>query len=152
MCTNINLAYLLGLGINLLSFDAYQLEHMPRAYAKNITSFINRGGIICWGIVPTEPLQLERETPESLFERLLGYWKVVTGDTGLSGKEIAAQALLAPAKCCVKSLEFMGNADKQESCKIQIAPGLTAEEQSVEKAYGYLREISEMLRGKYGFY
>jgi hypothetical protein len=152
MCTNINLTYLLGLGIDLLSFDAYQLEVMPRGYAESIAAFICNGGVISWGIVPTEPLLLAKETPESLQYRLLDYWEVVAKNTSLPTGQIAAQALLAPAKCCVKSLEFTSAGEKSEDCEIELAPGLSAEEESVEKAYGYLREISATLRKKFKLY
>ena len=73
LCSNVNLPYLLGLGIKFLSFDAYQIEVMPRAYAGDVANFIKNGGIISWGIVPTEPAGQAKETPETLAERLLGY-------------------------------------------------------------------------------
>ena len=38
-----NLPYLLELGIELLSFDAYQMEIMPEGYASAVAEFL-RGG------------------------------------------------------------------------------------------------------------
>ncbi len=147
LCTNINLPYLLGLGIEFLSFDSYQMEVMPREYAESIAGFTVSGGIISWGIVPTGPLSLSRETPETLAERLLGYWNAVSRYTGLPVKQIAEQALIAPAKCCVKSLEF--SAADSAACQTVADPGLPAEEQSVEKAYASLKIVSGILKDKF---
>jgi len=148
LCSNVNLPYLLGLGIEFLSFDAYQLEVMPKGYASDIARFIRSGGIISWGIVPTEPVSLGKETPETLAGRLLGYWEVVSQNTDLSAKKIAEQALVAPAKCCVKSLEFSKDVNKADYQPEESA-GLTAEEQSVERAYDYLRTLSQILKDKF---
>ena len=148
LCSNVNLPYLLTLGIEFLSFDAYQLEVMPKGYASDVAGFIRKGGIISWGIVPTEPVSLSKETPETLAQRLLDYWEVVSQNTGLPAKQIAEQALVAPAKCCVKSLEFSKDVNKADS-QPEENPGSTTEEKSVEKAYNYLRTLSQILRDKF---
>ncbi len=148
LCTNINLPYLLELGIEFLSFDAYQLEIMPKGYTSSIAQFIEKRGIISWGIVPTEPVSLDKKTPEMLVKCLLGYWETVSQNTGVSPKRIAEQALIAPAKCCVKSLEF-NSSDNTAVCTTDKNTGINAEEQSVEKAYTYLKIISQTLRDKF---
>ena len=84
LCANVNLPYLLGMGTELLSFDAYQLELMPRDYAKYIAGFIKHEGILCWGIVPTDSDSLSLQTPQSLVNLLTAYWKVVSENTGLT--------------------------------------------------------------------
>ncbi|MFC2001884.1 hypothetical protein ACFLUZ_05215 [Chloroflexota bacterium] len=149
LCSNVNLPYLLELGIDFLSFDAYQIEVMPVGYAGSVAKFIKNGGIISWGIVPTEPVSLSKETPETLVKRLLDYWEVVSHKTGLPIKQIAEQALIAPAKCCVKSLEFSPS-DKTVANGTENNPVLTTEEQSVEKAYAYLKTLSQILKSKFG--
>ncbi|MFC1872447.1 hypothetical protein ACFLYV_01830 [Chloroflexota bacterium] len=156
LCTNINLPYLLSLGIKMLSFDAYQLEIMPKDYTKSIAEFLRAGGILSWGIVPTEPLGIEKETPGSLAQRLVGYWEVITANTDLAAEDIARGALLAPAKCCVKSLEF-ANAEATDSKPAPTRFGCgasqhgkgSAEEQSVTLGYEYLKQVSRILREKY---
>jgi len=152
LCSNINLPYLLELGTGLVSFDAYQMEVMPRDYAASVARFLREDGIISWGIVPTEPLQLQKETPDKLAELLLGYWEVVARGSDLTVKEIAGQALLAPAKCCVKSAEFSSGAVSKAAgaCPLEETAGSTAEEESVARAYGYLKELSGILKEKFG--
>ena len=149
LCTNINLPYLLGLGIEFLSFDAHQMEVMPRGYTGSVADFIRNGGIISWGIVPTEPAVLGRETPETLSRLIQGYWEAVSQSTGLPVKQIAEQALIAPAKCCVQSMDF-STGKNTATCEMGESSGATAEEQSVEKAYSYLKTLSETLKDKFG--
>lgn len=150
LCANVNLPYLLALGVDILSFDAYQIETMPREYAGDVADFIRNGGIVCWGIVPTDSTNLGRETPESLSVLLTGYWDAVSQHTGLSPAQIAEQALLAPARCCLKNIGQVGAAD-EAACQVEgISPSSSIEETLVERAFAVLQELSEMLKKKYG--
>ncbi|MFC1871393.1 hypothetical protein ACFLYF_03220 [Chloroflexota bacterium] len=149
LCANINLPYLLGLGIQLLSFDAYQMELMPKGYTASVADFIVNGGIISWGIVPTDSYTLERETPEQLAERLLSYWRVVADNAGISPVLIAGQSLLAPARCCLKNLGQVGAHNEKENKKNQGTCNLSLEEQVVEEAFVYLRTVSQLLKERF---
>ncbi len=150
LCAAVNLPYLLSLGIEVLSFDAYQIEVMPMGYTAAVGDYLRQGNIIAWGIIPTDSDSLGRETPETLAGRLAGYWDKVTAGTGIEGKQIAEQALIAPARCCLKNVGKTGSAeDDLGSCKFAPAIG-SVEETLVEKAFGYLPEISEILRRRYG--
>ena len=149
LCASVNLLYLLGLGIDLLSFDAYQLELMPKGYADAVADFVNGGGIISWGIIPTDSESLGRETPETLSNRLLSYWEVVSQNTGLSVKSIAEQALIAPARCCLKNAGRVGASDEPATCAIQESTSSTVEEQLVERAFSYLTALSGILKEKF---
>ena len=150
LCANVNPPYLLELGIDLLSFDAYQLEVMPRGYAAAITSFLERGGVISWGIVPTDSDNLNRVTPETLVELLLDYWGVVSESTGIPIGKIAEGALLAPARCCLKNLGRVGASDDSVACDIKEGTGASVEEQLVDKAFQYLKSLSRTLKEKFG--
>ena len=145
LCANVNLSYLLEIGVDLLSFDAYQMQLMPKGYADSVSSFLNNGGIICWGIVPTDSDNLSIHTPQSLADLLTEYWKVISDNTGLPVKTIAGQALLAPARCCLKNIGQVGASDDVRPDKA-IQMDLSVEEVLVEKAFGYLNEISEILQ------
>lgn len=145
LCANVNLPYLLKMGTELLSFDAFQLELIPREYTKSIAEFLSSGGILCWGIVPTDSDNLSLQTPQSLADLLTGYWKVVTENTGLPLKKIAEQALIAPARCCLKNIGQVGASDDVKHSKVKPGIDLSIEEQVVEKAFTYLKQISEIL-------
>ena len=140
LCPNVNLPYLLDLGVDILSFDAYQLEFMPRDYARAVADFLALGRIISWGIVPTESTMLSQETPESLAGRLVEYWEVIASTTGLGEREIAEQSLLAPARCCIKDMQA-----RQEASTLT-----NVEEDNVNRAFAVLRETSRILKERYG--
>ena len=149
LCANVNLPYLLGLGVDLVSFDAYQIETMPAGYAGPVADFVNGGGIICWGIVPTDSASLGRETPQSMAQLLEGYWESLSRNSGISARRVAEQSLLAPARCCLKNIGQVGAAG-EEACEIAKTPrGTTVEEGLVEKAFDYLAELARILKEKH---
>jgi len=146
LCAEVNLPYLLELGVEILSFDAYQIGFMPKEYAGSVAEFIKRGGIISWGIVSTESTVLATQTPETLAATLSSYWEVVSQNTDLSLSQIAMQALVAPARCCLSDVGQSSTADKNEGeCQVS-----SSEERIVEKAFAFLPELSQILRDKYG--
>jgi hypothetical protein len=146
LCAEVNLPYLLELGVEILSFDAYQIGFMPKEYAGSVTEFIKKGGIISWGIVPTESTGLATQTPETLARILSDYWDVISESTGLSLNQIAMQALVAPARCCLSDIGQSSTTDK-EAGECQVS---SIEEGIVEKAFAFLPELSQILRDKYG--
>ena len=146
LCAEVNLPYLLDLGVEILSFDAYQIGFMPREYAGNVAEFIKNGGIISWGIVPTESTVLATQTPETLVAILSDYWEVISESTDLSLNQIAMQALVAPARCCLSDTG-QGNTIGQTADECPIP---STEEGLVEKAFAFLPELSHILRDKYG--
>jgi len=149
LCANVNLPYLLEMGTELLSFDAYQIEVMPEEYATAAARFINNGGIISWGIVPTDSLSLNTETPENTVELLMDYWKVISEKSSLSMKQVAEQALIAPARCCLKNMGQVGASDETRTNKTTENPDATVEEMVVRKAFKYVKAVSEILRDQF---
>jgi len=146
LCAEVNLPYLLELGVEILSFDAYQIEFMPKEYAGSVAEFIKKGGIISWGIIPTESTVLATQTPETLAAILSDYWAVISESTGLSLNQIAMQALVAPARCLLSDLgQVSTDAKKASECQVS-----SSEEGIVEKAFAFLPELSQILRDRYG--
>jgi hypothetical protein len=146
LCAEVNLPYLLDLGVEIMSFDAYQIGFMPREYAGSVAEFIKSGGVISWGIIPTESTALATQTPETLAEILSNYWGVISENAGLSLNQIAAQALVAPARCCLSDLGQV-NTDGKTVSECQVS---SIEEELVERAFAFLSELSNILRDKYG--
>ncbi len=149
LCANVNLPYLLGMGFDLLSFDAYQMEIMPKDYATAVARFITDGGIISWGIVPTDSTNLGLETPIKLVKRLYDYWQVVADNSDVKVNNIAEQALIAPARCCLKNIGEVGASDEKAKEQSNETYKLSVEEQVVEKAFGYLKIVSQILRKRF---
>jgi hypothetical protein len=149
LCANVNLPYLLGMGAVVLSFDAYQIGAVPRGYAEALRDFLKSGGIVSWGIVPTDSASLAGETPESLTARLLDYWGVVCANTDIAMEEMAERALVAPARCCLKNVGTVGAVGETASDKA-VCSVAQPEEYLVETAFAYLAEISHALRDRFG--
>ncbi|MFC1944925.1 hypothetical protein ACFLX5_05560 [Chloroflexota bacterium] len=143
LCANVGLPYLLELGLEVLSFDTYQMEAMPGAYAEAVAGFMAGGGIVCWGIVPTDSAGLGRETPAGLVDRLSSYWEIVSHKGGPDLKRIAELSLVSPARCCLRNIDMV-DADHE----ISGGPS-TIEERLVERAFDFLHEVSRMLIAKY---
>jgi hypothetical protein len=140
LCADVNLPYLLELGIEILSFDAFQIGFMPKEYAWSVAEFIKKEGIISWGIVPTESTILSMQTPEKLASILSNYWEVISENTGLPSRQIAEQALVAPARCCLVDITI-NSSERTKTSNI--------EERMVEKAFSFLSEISQILKEKF---
>ncbi len=73
-------------GIDLINFDAFDYLERLVLYADNLKDFLGRGGILCWGIVPTVEFN-SRITPEFLLE------KVAKGIATLEQKGISRQII-----------------------------------------------------------
>jgi hypothetical protein len=146
LCAEVNLPYLLELGVDILSFDAYQIGFMPKEYADNVAEFVKNGGVISWGIVTTESTVLASQTPRTLAGTLSDYWNVVSQNTGLSLHQIAMQALVAPARCC---LSDTGQSSTSDNMSVECQAS-SSEEKIVEKAFAFLPEVSRILRDEYG--
>jgi len=148
LCANVNLPYLLELGVDILSFDAYQLGSMLKGSAESVAEFLRKGGILSWGVVPTDSTSLSQETPETLARRMIEYWEVIARNSGIVAEEIAHQALIAPARCCLKNIGGVG-ADGEDCAKTGSCAISTIEERLVEKAFSYLGQISGILKAEF---
>jgi methionine synthase II (cobalamin-independent) len=56
-------------GIDIINFDAFDFQERFVLYADNLNSFLKKGGVICWGIVPTQGYS-SRQTPEELSQKI----------------------------------------------------------------------------------
>ncbi len=68
-CGNTDWSILLSTSVDILNVDAYGYAQSLALYAEDVKAFLERGGIIAWGIVPAGP-QAATETVESLVARL----------------------------------------------------------------------------------
>ena len=68
-CGNTDWPTVLDTKIDILSFDAYSYGHTISLYPGEVTSFLDRGGTIAWGMVPNSEEALNAETMGSLLER-----------------------------------------------------------------------------------
>ncbi len=69
-CGNTDWSVVLQTSLDILSFDAYNYGETLALYPHEVKSFLDRGGVIAWGIVPNEEQTLAKETEASLQDRL----------------------------------------------------------------------------------
>ena len=89
-------------GIDMINFDAFSFLEKFVLYAANLQSFIKRGGMICWGIVPTQEFS-GRETPEFLLEKLQKGFSALE-KKGLD-KDLLRERLLISPSCGLGALD-----------------------------------------------
>lgn len=82
-------------GIDIINFDAFGFQDRFLLYADNLKEFLERGGIICWGIVPTQEFS-GTETPEALVENLKNDLDLLV-KKGLSRKLLLENLMLSPS-------------------------------------------------------
>jgi len=70
-CSNTDWEFVLGLRPSVVSFDAYTTAKELLLYTDSLVSYMERGGVVAWGIVPAEYKIFADETPESLYQRYL---------------------------------------------------------------------------------
>ena len=68
-CGNTDWSVLLSTNLDILSFDAYGYLETLSLYPKELGTFLERGGILAWGIVPTSEA-IQKEDAQSLVKRL----------------------------------------------------------------------------------
>ncbi|MEA3230995.1 MAG: hypothetical protein U9Q05_04470, partial [Thermodesulfobacteriota bacterium] len=67
VCANTDWSLVLASGVDIVNFDAYLYFDRFILYPDQIKTFIEAGGILAWGIVPTgDPAHIERETTDTL--------------------------------------------------------------------------------------
>ncbi len=127
LCGNPDWDFLLGLDMDILSLDVYSNAEIFASCAPSIKKFLNKGGILVWGIIPTGFETFEKENLDFLAFKLNNIWKALA-KKGIDIDQIVRNSMLSPATCCLI------NADK---------------EKTVEKAFQMTRNISRVLRKQY---
>ena len=120
------MVFLLSLNIEVLSLNAYAFGDIFVTYDK-VKTFLKRGNIVSWGIVPTYYEEFSKEDVGSIAGRLEGMWDVLV-NKGIDMEIIIENSLLAPATCNLLNL------DKTIT---------------VEKSFALLKELSLYLKNKY---
>jgi hypothetical protein len=128
LCGNPDWDFLLGLDMDVVSMDIYTNAEVFSSYARSISRFLNRGGIIVWGIVPSGLDAFKQEDVGSLSRQLEAVWNALS-KKGIDKDRLLAQGLISPATCCLV------NPDR---------------EKTVEKAFDTVKRLARHLQEKYG--
>ena len=127
LCGNPDWEFLLNRDLDILSMDIYTNREVFQAYIPSIRKFLDRGGVLSWGLVPTGCEAFSGETTEGLMAFLEDLWAFLA-KAGIDRDQLLAQSLITPATCCLI------NPDR---------------EKTVTQAFAWLRDISRRLREKY---
>lgn len=127
LCGNPDWDFLLGLDLDILSLDVYSNGEVFASYGESIKKFLERGGFLVWGIVPTNFEPFEAENLDSLEKRLEEVWDIL-GKRGIDLEFLLSRSLLSPATCCLVNPDG---------------------EKTVEEAFKVINRLSSRLREKY---
>jgi methionine synthase II (cobalamin-independent) len=103
-CGNTDWSVVLQTSLDILSFDAYNYAETLALYPDEVKSFLNRGGVIAWGIVPNEEQALSKETKASIGDRLEEAMRLLS-KKGISYDTIKSQCLITPS-CSLASISI----------------------------------------------
>lgn len=102
-CANTDWPTVMSMGVDILSFDAYDYGHTISLYPEEVARFLERGGTIAWGIIPNHEETLARESVGSLVERVEGLFRDLSAK-GISEELVVTHSLLTP-QCGLSGLE-----------------------------------------------
>lgn len=104
VCANTEWSVIFDSGVDVLSYDAYAYFDKLILYPDHLRSFIEKGGILASGIIPTAEEFIDSETPLSLVEK----WRKQTAQLeqlGIPQEIITRQTLITPS-CGTGSLSI----------------------------------------------
>jgi hypothetical protein len=128
VCGNTDWGMLTQTGTDIISFDAYDYTENLALYPDEIRDFLDRDGVLAWGVVPAvfpEPERIAKESLESLTERF--EWGLgLLVKKGFKKEELLERSLITPT----------------------CGTGAMSEELA-ERSYKLAGELSKLLRKKY---
>lgn len=128
LCGNPDWDFLLSLDLDVLSLDVFSNGEVFTSYISSIQKFLDRGGTLVWGIVPTETEPFNQEGLDSLKARFIDLWDHL-GMKGIDLELLLSRSMLSPATCCL----INGDGDK-----------------TVEEAFEVTKKLALLLRENYG--
>ena len=125
-CGNTDWGLVLETSLDILSFDAYNYGETIALYPQVVRAFLQRGGLLAWGIVPvSDAAQVSAETAAGLADRLEAAWRALAA-RGVPFDDLVSTALITPA------------------CGLGTLP-----EPAAERALALTAEVSQRLRQRY---
>jgi hypothetical protein len=124
-CSNTDWEFVLSLDPAVVSLDAYATAKEFLLYSDAVISYMERGGIVAWGIVPSDSKLFVTETTDSLYGKYLAIRSQLC--SRMPEKVFDAQSLITPS-CGIRfanregSLAIMGAA-AEISRRIRKAAG-----------------------------
>ncbi|MCK5175856.1 MAG: hypothetical protein KAR47_20855 [Planctomycetes bacterium] len=125
-CGNTEWSILIDAGVDIVNFDAFDFGHTIALYAGDVKEFLERGGVLAWGVVPTSDV-IRSQSAEGLADHLEKMMDSLAGK-GIDKATIAEQAIITPS-CGTGSMDAA----------------------DAEKVFELTGELSQIMRKRYGF-
>jgi len=104
-CSNTDWEFIMDLDPAMISLDAYTTAKEFLLYADAIQAYMERGGVVAWGIVPAEYKIFATETVDSLYSRYCGIRTQLTKQVPV--ELFDAQSLITPS-CGIRFADVAG--------------------------------------------
>jgi hypothetical protein len=95
-CADLDWSLLLEAELDIISFDAYQYAVSFALFPDLIRSFLERGGVVAWGLIPTGGEPMAGETLASLQGRAQRLWQELQRKN-VDLRLVRSQSLVTPA-------------------------------------------------------
>ena len=83
-------------GFDMLNFDAFSYSSAFLAYARQIQKFLQKGGLVAWGMVPSSH-HIDDTVADELYARIVEMVDEVAAAGDLGREEILARSVLTPS-------------------------------------------------------
>lgn len=126
-CANFDWSLVMQTKTQSINFDAYQFGGTMAMYPEALGRYLERGGTIAWGIVPTMPAgDVTSEAPEDLAERLEDFIDAAAAAGAIDKQQLLEASWVTPT--C-------------EPATMQV--------DMAEKIYEHTAEVSKLMRKKF---
>lgn len=132
LCGNPDWDFLLNLEIDILSFSAFHRGDLLVKYLDSVRGFLDRGGIISWGIIPVGFDDFKDETVQKAIDRIELLWDALE-KKGISREVLVPQGMLMPATCSLINPDGDATVDRAYDNLIQVADRLKSRYRSLMK-------------------
>lgn len=96
VCANTEWPVIFDSGIDIISYDAYSFFDKLVLFGDQLVAFLNRGGILASGIVPSTAEFIERETSENLIDQWIAQLTQLEA-LGVPREQVVKQTLITPS-------------------------------------------------------
>ena len=124
-CGNTEWSILIDAGVDIVNFDAFAYADTVAMYGKQVKDFLERGGALAWGVVPTSKA-IRQQSVDSLVAKFEQGADNLAAKGGIDKKLIVQQAMITPS-CGTGSMEV----------------------EDAEMVFALLRKTAEALKAKY---
>jgi hypothetical protein len=101
-CGATDWSLLLNLPVDIISFDAYNYLDSILCYQGDLCSFVRKGKVISWGIIPNDEDILKKESVATIYDRFGEALGALTRE-GIPIRDLVRQSIITPT-CGLASL------------------------------------------------